>query len=102
MPGPGEVYAAVLDRPLDEVLRWRDAGMQRIAAAGLPYLSMHSNPVDPTEHAWLAERIPQAEIVVWPVRHHFPHLADPKAFAGLLAEFAEKTVELHPVSLPAL
>jgi pimeloyl-ACP methyl ester carboxylesterase len=69
---------------------------------GLPYLSIHSNPVDPAEQAWLAGRIPQAEVVVWPVRHHFPQLADPEAFAGLLVEVAEKVIELRPVSLPAL
>jgi pimeloyl-ACP methyl ester carboxylesterase len=94
--------ADVLERPLDEVLRWRDAGMQRLAEVGLPYLSIHSNPVDPAEQAWLAGRIPQAEVVVWPVRHHFPQLADPEAFAGLLVEVAEKVIELRPVSLPAL
>lgn len=94
--------ADLLERPLEEVLRWRDEGMQRLAAAGLPYLSLHSNPVDPAEKAWLVDRIPQAEVVVWPVRHHFPHLAAPEAFAGLLAEVAEKAIEPVPVSLPAL
>jgi pimeloyl-ACP methyl ester carboxylesterase len=94
--------ADLLQRPLDDVLRWRDEGMRRLAEAGLPYLSLHSNPVDPAERAWLTDRIPQAEVVTWPVRHHFPHLADPKAFAGLLAEVAEKSTTSRPVSLPAL
>jgi pimeloyl-ACP methyl ester carboxylesterase len=94
--------ADLLQRPLDDVLRWRDEGMRRLAEAGLPYLSLHSNPVDPAERAWLTDRIPQAEVVTWPVRHHFPHLADPKAFAGLLAEVAEKSTASRPVSLPAL
>ena len=59
--------------------------VQRLAEAGLPCLSLHSNPVDPADQVWLADRVPQAEVVVWPVRHHFPHLADPEAFARLLA-----------------
>lgn len=94
--------ADLLERPLDDLLRWRDEGMRRLAEAGLPYLSLHSNPVDPAEQAWLAGRIPQAEVVVWPVGHHFPHLADPEAFAGLLGKVAEKAIGLRPVSLPAL
>jgi hypothetical protein len=30
------------------------------------------------------QRLPQAETVVWPVGHHFPHLAYPDRFAALL------------------
>jgi len=78
----------ILQRPLDEVVRWRDAGLRSLRAAGVPYLALHADPVDPAEKAWLASRLPQAEIVVWPVAHHFPHLADPARFAALLSGLA--------------
>jgi pimeloyl-ACP methyl ester carboxylesterase len=77
--------ADLLERPLDEVVRWRDEGMARVRRAGTPYLVLQANPVDPQEQAFLLEQLPQAEIVVWPVGHHFPHLADAARFAGLLS-----------------
>jgi pimeloyl-ACP methyl ester carboxylesterase len=80
----------LLDRPLDEVVRWRDAGLSRVRRAGTPYLTLHTSPVDPDERAWLSERLPQTEFVVWPVGHHFPHLADPRRFAALLSGFAAR------------
>ncbi len=83
--------ADLLGRPLDEVVRWRDQGLDRLRLARTPYLSLHSCPVDPAERAWLTERLPQAEIVVWPVQHHFPHLADPAGFAALVEHVAGET-----------
>jgi pimeloyl-ACP methyl ester carboxylesterase len=44
--------------------------------------------VDPVERAFLDDRLPHAEIVVWPVGHHFPHLADPPRFATMLTGLA--------------
>lgn len=67
----------LLERPLDEVVRSHDEGLSRLRRACTPYIALHANPVDPAERAWLADRLPQAEIVVRPVGHHFPHLADP-------------------------
>jgi pimeloyl-ACP methyl ester carboxylesterase len=78
----------LLERPLDEIVRWRDEGLRQLGRTGTPYITLHAGPVDPVERAWLTERLPQAEIVVWPVGHHFPHLADPGRFAALLAELA--------------
>ncbi len=79
----------LLDRPLDEVVRWRDAGWAELRRAGTPYVALQTSPVDPAERAWLARRLPQAEVVVWPVGHHFPHLADPARFAALLTSVAK-------------
>lgn len=81
--------ADLLDRPLDEVVRWRDEGLGRLAETGIPYVSLHSNPVEPADEAWLRAAVPQAEVIVWPVEHHFPHLADPPGFAELLERVAE-------------
>jgi pimeloyl-ACP methyl ester carboxylesterase len=80
----------LLDLPLDEVVRRRDEGVSRLRAAAVPYVSVHSNQVDAEERAWLLDRLPQAEIVVWPVGHHFTHLADPGRFAALLGELADR------------
>jgi pimeloyl-ACP methyl ester carboxylesterase len=82
--------ADLLERPLDEVVRCRDQDLDRLRLARTPYLSLHSRPVDQAERAWLTERLPQAEIVVWPVRHHFPHLAAPADFAALVERVAAK------------
>ena len=81
--------ADLLDRPLADVVRWRDEGLGRLAQAGIPYVSLHANPVEPADEAWLKTAVPQAEVIVWPVEHHFPHLADPDAFADLLERVAE-------------
>ena len=76
--------ADILERPIAEVLRWRDEGMAAVAASGVPYLSLLANEPDPADVAWFEELVPQAEVVVWPVGHHFPHLARPALFAHLL------------------
>ena len=78
----------VLEWPLDEVVRARDEGFSQLRAARTPYLTVHSRPVDPSDRAWLHDRLPQAEILVWPVGHHFPHLAHPARFAALLTGLA--------------
>jgi pimeloyl-ACP methyl ester carboxylesterase len=82
--------ADLLDRPLAKVVAWRDEGMAAIAAGGVPYLSLLVNEPPAADIAWLRERVPQAEVVVWPVGHHFPHLARPALFADLLGELARR------------
>jgi pimeloyl-ACP methyl ester carboxylesterase len=82
--------ADLLERPLAEVVRWRDEGMAAVAAGGVPYLCLLANEPPPADVAWLAERVPQAEVVVWPVAHHFPHLARPALFADLLGELVRR------------
>ena len=80
--------ADLLHGSLDEVVRWRDAGMSRLRDAGTPYLTLHSSGIDRSDRAWLSDRLPNAEILVWPVGHHFPHLSDPTRFAALVTGFA--------------
>lgn len=77
-------HADLLERPLDEALRERNAGLERLRVAGTSYLTIHSCRIDPFDAAWLPERLPQAEIVVWPVGHHFPHLTHPARLVVLL------------------
>jgi pimeloyl-ACP methyl ester carboxylesterase len=82
--------ADLLERPLAEVLEWRDEGMAAVGASGVPYLSLLANEPDPADVAWLTGVVPQAEVVVWPVGHHFPHLARPALFADLLGELVRR------------
>jgi len=84
--------ADLLHGPLEEVVRWRDAGMSRLRDTGIPYLTLHSNCIDRSDRAWLSDRLPNAEILVWPVGHHFPHLSDPTRFAALVTGFAAAAV----------
>jgi pimeloyl-ACP methyl ester carboxylesterase len=77
----------LLDRPLEDVVGLRDEVLDRLRDAGTPYLLLHAKAPDPADLAWLAQRVPQARNVVWPVRHHFPQLADPARFAALLVGF---------------
>jgi pimeloyl-ACP methyl ester carboxylesterase len=78
----------LLDRPLEDVVRWRDDGIARVAASGIPYVGLHANAVDPAEVRWLEERLPRAETVVWPIGHHFPHLERPQEVADLMVRLA--------------
>src|SRR5207248_2574150 len=82
--------ADILERPLAEVVQWRDEGLAAVAASGVPYVCLLANEPDPADVAWLEELVPQAEVVVWPVAHHFPHLARPALFAELLGELARR------------
>ncbi len=74
--------ADLLERPLAEVAGDRDQGLERLRAIELPYLAIFGNPIDPRELAWYAEALPQAEVEVWPVGHHFPQLGRPAAVRG--------------------
>ena len=81
--------ADLLERPLEQVVRWRDEGNRRAAArARRPISPSTQAPSTPSERAWLLDRLPQAELVVWPVSHHFPHLAQPARLVALLTGLA--------------
>jgi len=56
----------------------------------VPYLCLLANEPAAGDVAWLGERVPQAEVIVWPVEHHFPHLARPALFADLLGELGRR------------
>jgi pimeloyl-ACP methyl ester carboxylesterase len=81
--------ADLLERPLAEVADWRNAGLRRLRDAGIPYVSLYAGPVAPEERSFVAERLPEARVLVWPVAHHFPHVAEPQRFARLLTTVAE-------------
>jgi len=83
--------ADILERPLAEVVAWRDEGMAAVVESGVPYLCLLASEPPAVDVAWLEERVPQAEVVVWPVGHHFPHLARPALFAELLGELVRRS-----------
>lgn len=80
--------ADLLEGTLDDVLRYRDARLAQLGAAAVPYVTLHASTIDRADRAWLIERVPQAEVLEWPVGHHFPHLSNPGRFAALLSGLA--------------
>jgi pimeloyl-ACP methyl ester carboxylesterase len=77
-------HSDLLEGRLDDAVGKRDEADGALREAGTPYLALFSRPLDRSDAAWLRERLPQTEILVWPVGHHFPHLAHPDRFAALL------------------
>ena len=92
-------WAQLLDEDVDEYLSWVEAQLSRARIARIPYLGVYGTPVDPAERAWVEQRLPQAETIVWPVGQHFPHLAHPDRFAALLTGLAAGLPPL-PVAEP--
>src|SRR5262245_36898843 len=85
--------ADLIERPLEEVVQWRADGIARVRARRTPYVALFANEVDPAERTWLADHLPQAQVVVWPVRHHFPHVSEPERFAALVEALARTADE---------
>ena len=63
-------------------------GAAAIRRAGIPYLAVVGADPSPEEVAWTDANQPHARTLVWAGSGHFPHLAHPRRFAGLLAETA--------------
>ena len=64
------------------VAQWASA----VRALGLPFASVLGRDPSPDDLAWIGTNIPAMRIETWPQSGHFPHLAHPRRFAGLLAE----------------
>ena len=93
-------HSDLLERPLRESARAHDMELGRLRAARTPYITLHCCPVGRVDRGWLHERLPQAEILVWPVGHHFPHLAHPARFAALITGLAAGQASRHRVIDP--
>jgi pimeloyl-ACP methyl ester carboxylesterase len=81
--------ADLLERPLADVVRWREQGIARARGRRIPYVALFPREVDEADRAWLLDRLPQAEVLVWPAPHHFPHITEPERFAALLERMAQ-------------
>ena len=77
-----------MERTPEELDELVSQELARVSAASLPYLIVAGDEPDEAYQAWLGSRLPQASISVWPGSGHFPHLADPRRFAEVLAATA--------------
>jgi pimeloyl-ACP methyl ester carboxylesterase len=86
----------VFTLPVDEVAALLDGALLAVRESGVRVVAMYGDPIAPEVRAWVGERLPAAEIVVWPVGHHFPHLAHPERFAWLLGGVAASVSPRQP------
>src|SRR5262245_33115681 len=81
-------WSDLFELPVGELLAWVSASFERVRAGAVPAMLMYGSPPGEGELEMAAARLPHAEVLVWPVGHHFPHLADPHRFAALLTGLA--------------
>jgi pimeloyl-ACP methyl ester carboxylesterase len=79
-------WAPLFESPLDAVTPWIDDLLARVGDT--PYLTLYGSEPDAEERSYVKSRLPHAQVGVWPVGHHFPHLADPGRFAAALTGIA--------------
>ncbi|MDR7276460.1 alpha/beta fold hydrolase [Catenuloplanes atrovinosus] len=78
-------WAEILEHDDEEIARRRAAELSAIAARGLPYTHVASTEPPAAYRRWLTSLVPDASVAVIPGGGHFPHLADPRAVARLIA-----------------
>lgn len=78
----------LIARGVDGIDRWVEQTLVALREAAVPYLAVYGSPIPDDDERWIAERLPQARILVWPVGNHFPHLAEPDRFAALVTGLA--------------
>jgi pimeloyl-ACP methyl ester carboxylesterase len=103
LPGPGRLLAETISDPRQDLLLgyWDElltenpaalgdrmsADLAAVRANGVPYQTVFGQDPSPEYEKWLMASLPDAVITVLPAGGHFPQLADPAAFAGVLTEF---------------
>jgi pimeloyl-ACP methyl ester carboxylesterase len=104
LPPAAQEIARTTCRPRHEVVLgyWQDAIDQPVEWVGenvayilgqlrekhLPYVIVPGDALDPAYAEWLDEMLPEARVIVFPNSGHFPHLANPAAFAQILVDTA--------------
>jgi pimeloyl-ACP methyl ester carboxylesterase len=78
----------VLEQPVESLNDRVERGLAQLREKGLPYVVVAGDTLDPAYAEWLDKMLPEARVVVVPNSGHFPHLADPAAFAKILADTA--------------
>ena len=81
-------WREVLDRPAEELAGLLADGLAALRDAKMPYLYVTGHEPDAEYLEWLNRELPRAEVTVWPGSAHFPPLAQPGRFAGVLAATA--------------
>lgn len=78
------VWSVLLDQTPDELAA---TVAQLVDGVAAPYLSLHGIDPGPEYPAWLRERIPRAEVEVWPEVGHYPHLVRKAEFLARVRAF---------------
>jgi pimeloyl-ACP methyl ester carboxylesterase len=78
----------LLERSPDEIQAMVDSAVRAMRASGVPFVAVAGREPSAGEATWLEANFPEARTLVWPGSGHFPHLAHPRRFAGLLVEAA--------------
>jgi pimeloyl-ACP methyl ester carboxylesterase len=81
-------WRELLDQSASELADRAATGLAALAASRVPDLFIAGHELEPEYRKWLNETLPQASVTVWPHSGHFPHLAEPRRFAGCLAATA--------------
>jgi pimeloyl-ACP methyl ester carboxylesterase len=83
-----DVVLGVWDMMFTATAEEIDASVDALAASiDVPYLSLHGIDPGPDYPTWLAERIPNAVVEVWPEHGHYPHLMDGSRFVQRVVTF---------------
>jgi pimeloyl-ACP methyl ester carboxylesterase len=78
----------VLDRPAEELAGMVAAALAAVREGKVPYVYVGGHDPGPEYLEWLNRELPQAAADIWAGSGHFPHLAQPRRFAELLAATA--------------
>jgi pimeloyl-ACP methyl ester carboxylesterase len=78
-------WREVLDRPVEEISGQVEDGLAAVREAKVPYVYVGGHDPGAEYLEWLNRELPQAAVEIWPGSGHFPHLAQPRRFAELLA-----------------
>jgi len=78
------VWSVMLDSSPEELAATVSAMVTGVSS---PYLSLHGIDPGPGYAGWLTERIPQAQVEVWPDLGHYPHLVRSEDFLARVRAF---------------
>ncbi|MDA0161513.1 alpha/beta fold hydrolase [Solirubrobacter ginsenosidimutans] len=81
-------WAELLETSPEDMAALTERLLETVRDAAVPYVAIYAETRPWDELAYVAQRVPQAQIETWPCSHHFPPLADPDRFAALLVAFA--------------
>ncbi len=81
-------WREALEVPPEELAARAADSLAAVRDAKVPYLVVAGHDAGPEYMSWLNQMLPQASVTVWPGSGHFPHLAQPRRFAGVLADTA--------------
>ncbi len=83
-----DYWGEVMEGPIASLTTMIDDTLAHLREAKLPYVVVAGAEPAPGYEQWLQERLPQVRFVIWPDSGHFPQLAHPDRFAGILADTA--------------